>query len=145
MLGQWYEETSSKFDGRWQVEYLTRLGGFCQPFMSHLLICQEHHLHTQRCGAGSVAGCCAPVDAEPGMQGAAFEAGAVLLEMDTMEPRDDADPAFQALDGELRDRAAELGTRTPGSDELEVVADDVDGIVGDLESLRLGLDDVSGS
>jgi len=36
---------------------------------------------------------------------------AVLLDMDTTEPRNDADPAFQALDGELRDRAAELGTR----------------------------------
>ncbi len=36
---------------------------------------------------------------------------AVLLEMDRIEPRDEADPAFQALDQELRDRAAELGTR----------------------------------
>ena len=36
---------------------------------------------------------------------------AVLLEMETHPPRDAGDPAFQALDGELRDRAAELGTR----------------------------------
>ena len=36
---------------------------------------------------------------------------AVLLGMDRQEPRDEADPAFQALDRELRDRAAELGTR----------------------------------
>lgn len=36
---------------------------------------------------------------------------AVLLEMETHDPRDDQDPAFQALDTELRDRAAELGTR----------------------------------
>ncbi len=36
---------------------------------------------------------------------------AVLLGMDRHEPRDVADPAFQALDRELRDRAAELGTR----------------------------------
>jgi ATP-dependent Lon protease len=36
---------------------------------------------------------------------------AVLLGMDRQEPRDVADPAFQALDRELRDRAAELGTR----------------------------------
>lgn len=36
---------------------------------------------------------------------------AVLLEMETLEPRDEEDPAFQALDTELRDRAAELGTR----------------------------------
>jgi ATP-dependent Lon protease len=36
---------------------------------------------------------------------------AVLLEMDTLEPRNAEDPAFQALDKELRDRAAELGTR----------------------------------
>ncbi len=36
---------------------------------------------------------------------------AVLLEMDRQEPRDPSDPAFQALDRELRERAAELGTR----------------------------------
>jgi ATP-dependent Lon protease len=36
---------------------------------------------------------------------------AVLLELDRQKPRDPADPAFQALDRELRDRAAELGTR----------------------------------
>lgn len=36
---------------------------------------------------------------------------AVLLEMETLEPRSPEDPAFQALDTELRDRAAELGTR----------------------------------
>ena len=36
---------------------------------------------------------------------------AVLLDMDTTEPRDSQDPGFQALDQELRDRAAELGTR----------------------------------
>ncbi|MEM7417250.1 MAG: endopeptidase La [Gemmatimonadota bacterium] len=36
---------------------------------------------------------------------------AALLEMQTLEPRNEADPAFQALDQELRDRAAELGTR----------------------------------
>lgn len=36
---------------------------------------------------------------------------AVLLEMERQEPRDPSDPAFQALDRELRERAAELGTR----------------------------------
>jgi ATP-dependent Lon protease len=36
---------------------------------------------------------------------------AVLLELERQEPSDVADPAFQALDRELRDRAAELGTR----------------------------------
>lgn len=36
---------------------------------------------------------------------------AVLLDMETMPPRNPSDPAFQALDTELRDRAAELGTR----------------------------------
>jgi ATP-dependent Lon protease len=36
---------------------------------------------------------------------------AVLLEMDRQPPRNPADPAFQALDRELRGRAAELGTR----------------------------------
>ena len=36
---------------------------------------------------------------------------AVLLEMNTQEPQNLSDPAFQALDRELRDRAAELGTR----------------------------------
>ncbi len=36
---------------------------------------------------------------------------AVLMEMQRIEPQNEADPAFQALDNELRDRAAELGTR----------------------------------
>ncbi len=36
---------------------------------------------------------------------------AVLLDLERLEPRDPADPTFQALDRELRDRAAELGTR----------------------------------
>jgi ATP-dependent Lon protease len=36
---------------------------------------------------------------------------AVLLPLDRVEPMNEADPAFQALDRELRDRAAELGTR----------------------------------
>jgi ATP-dependent Lon protease len=36
---------------------------------------------------------------------------AVLLEMERQEPTSAQDPAFQALDKELRDRAAELGTR----------------------------------
>jgi ATP-dependent Lon protease len=36
---------------------------------------------------------------------------AVLLDMERQEPQHPADPAFQALDRELRDRAAELGTR----------------------------------
>ncbi|HIC53244.1 MAG TPA: endopeptidase La [Gemmatimonadetes bacterium] len=36
---------------------------------------------------------------------------AVLLEMVHQEPQNPNDPAFQALDRELRDRAAELGTR----------------------------------
>ena len=36
---------------------------------------------------------------------------AVLLELDRQAPQNPADPAFQALDRELRDRAAELGTR----------------------------------
>ncbi len=36
---------------------------------------------------------------------------AVLLPMDRIKPSNEEDPAFQALDRELRDRAAELGTR----------------------------------
>jgi len=36
---------------------------------------------------------------------------AALLEMERLEPQNPEDPAFQALDRELRDRAAELGTR----------------------------------
>jgi ATP-dependent Lon protease len=36
---------------------------------------------------------------------------ASLLELERLKPRNPADPAFQALDRELRDRAAELGTR----------------------------------
>ena len=36
---------------------------------------------------------------------------AILLPMDRIAPQNEEDPAFQALDRELRDRAAELGTR----------------------------------
>jgi ATP-dependent Lon protease len=36
---------------------------------------------------------------------------ALLLPLERQEPQNPADPAFQALDRELRDRAAELGTR----------------------------------
>ena len=36
---------------------------------------------------------------------------AVLLDMETQPPQNPIDPVFQALDRELRDRAAELGTR----------------------------------
>ena len=36
---------------------------------------------------------------------------AILLDMDRISPVDPEEPAFQALDSELRDRAAELGTR----------------------------------
>jgi ATP-dependent Lon protease len=36
---------------------------------------------------------------------------ALLMTLDRQEPQRPADPAFQALDHELRDRAAELGTR----------------------------------
>lgn len=36
---------------------------------------------------------------------------ASLLDLETLDPRNEKDPAFQALDSELRDRAAELGTR----------------------------------
>ena len=36
---------------------------------------------------------------------------AVLLDMERQTPQDTSDPAFVALDRELRDRAAELGTR----------------------------------
>ena len=36
---------------------------------------------------------------------------AVVLDLERIPPRSEQDPAFQALDRELRDRAAELGTR----------------------------------
>jgi ATP-dependent Lon protease len=36
---------------------------------------------------------------------------AVLMDMERIPPQNENDPAFQALDNELRDRAAELGTR----------------------------------
>ena len=36
---------------------------------------------------------------------------AVLLDMENQPPQNPTDPVFQALDRELRDRAAELGTR----------------------------------
>lgn len=44
-------------------------------------------------------------------QGGQAMLNAILMPMDRIEPQNEEDPAFQALDRELRDRAAELGTR----------------------------------
>lgn len=44
-------------------------------------------------------------------QGGQAMLNAILMPMDRIEPQNKEDPAFQALDRELRDRAAELGTR----------------------------------
>jgi ATP-dependent Lon protease len=68
---------------------------------------------------------------------------AVLLEMETLEPRDRSDPAFQALDGELRDRAAALGTRRGvPAEALNQLIEGVDepGAFADLVAFYLELD-----
>ena len=41
-------------------------------------------------------------------------------------------------------RAAEMATRTDSVDDLAGITDAIDGVVGDLESLRIGLDTVDG-
>ncbi len=68
---------------------------------------------------------------------------AVLLEMDRIEPRDDNHPSFQALDRELRDRAAELGTRRGvPAEALNQLIQGVDesGAFADLVAFYLELD-----
>jgi len=68
---------------------------------------------------------------------------AVLLEMDRQEPQNPSDPAFQALDRELRDRAAELGTRRGvPAEALNQLIQGVDesGAFADLVAFYLELD-----
>ena len=68
---------------------------------------------------------------------------AVLLEMDRQEPQNPSDPAFQALDRELRDRAAELGTRRGvPAEALNQLIQGVDesGSFADLVAFYLELD-----
>ena len=67
---------------------------------------------------------------------------AVLLEMGRQGPRTENDPAFQALDRELRDRAAELGTRRGvPADALNQLIQGVDdaGAFADLVAFYLEL------
>ena len=68
---------------------------------------------------------------------------AVLLQMDRQEPQNPSDPAFQALDRELRDRAAELGTRRGvPAEALNQLIQGVDesGAFADLVAFYLELD-----
>ena len=68
---------------------------------------------------------------------------AVLLEMDRQEPQNPSDPAFQALERELRDRAAELGTRRGvPAEALNQLIQGVDesGAFADLVAFYLELD-----
>ena len=63
------------------------------------------------------------------------------------ELEDDTRTRLEILDARLEEsvvRAAELSARTADVDQLDDIADAVDGIVGDLESLRLGLDAANG-
>ena len=60
---------------------------------------------------------------------------------------DDTRSRLEILDARLEEsvvRASELTTRASGLDQLDEIADAVDGVVGDLESLRLGLDAADG-
>ena len=68
---------------------------------------------------------------------------AVLLQMDRQEPQNPSDPAFQALERELRDRAAELGTRRGvPAEALNQLIQGVDesGAFADLVAFYLELD-----
>ena len=63
------------------------------------------------------------------------------------ELEDDTRTRLEILHARLEEavvRAAELSARAADVEQLDDIADAVDGIVGDLESLRLGLDAVDG-
>jgi hypothetical protein len=63
------------------------------------------------------------------------------------ELEDDTQTRLEILDARLEQsvvRAAELPARAADADQLDAIAA-VDGIVGDLESLRLGLDAADGA
>lgn len=63
------------------------------------------------------------------------------------ELEDDTRERLEILDARLEEsvvRAAELSARAADVHQLDEIADAVDGIVGDLESLRLGLDAADG-
>jgi hypothetical protein len=60
----------------------------------------------------------------------------------------DTTDRLRLLDARLDEavtRAIELSVRADSPDELRGLGDDVDSLVGDMESLRLGLDEVDGS
>jgi len=84
------------------------------------------------------------------------EAHSVLLEAAQSEvnshrrlaEREDAiKTKLQVLDARLEEavaRTAEMSTRTLVSNDIDSITDAIEGVVGDLESLRLGLDSVDG-
>ncbi len=56
--------------------------------------------------------------------------------------------SLEVLDARLKEavaRASEMATRAMAPDDIESITDAIDGVVGDLESLRLGLDSVDGA
>ncbi len=56
--------------------------------------------------------------------------------------------SLEVLDARLKEavaRASEMATRAMAPDDIESITDAIDGVVGDLESLRLGLDSVDGT
>lgn len=61
---------------------------------------------------------------------------------------DEVKISLEVLDARLQEavaRASEMATRSMAADDLDSITDAIDGVVGDLESLRLGLDSVDGA
>jgi len=64
------------------------------------------------------------------------------------EREDEVKTSLEVLDARLHEavaRASEMATRTMSGDDIASVTDAIDGVVGDLEALRLGLDSVDGT
>ncbi len=60
----------------------------------------------------------------------------------------DIEASLRALDARLDEavaRAAEMSTRSMGAHDVASISDVIDGVVGDLEALRLGLNSVDGA
>lgn len=88
----------------------------------------------------------AKIDSHPALLEAAASEIAAHERLRTRE--DEVKVSLEVLDARLQEavaRASEMATRTMATDDLDSITDAIDGVVGDLESLRLGLDSVDGT
>jgi len=95
---------------------------------------------------GSARRSAAKVDSHPALLEAAASEIAAHERLSSRE--DEVKVSLQVLDARLQEavaRVSEMATRTMAADDLDSITDAIDGVVGDLESLRLGLDSVDGT